>query len=153
MYLPATKRVAKPVAARPVHTFLPRSIMRDLLLVGSGGFVGSVARYLLSGAVTQASAAARFPLGTLAVNTLGCLVIGALAGLAEHSGAFSSATRLLIFTGMIGGFTTFSAFAYETYFLAREHAWLLAAGSVAAQVLLGLVAVWAGHQAAALSAG
>lgn len=125
--------------------------MRELLLVGSGGFIGSVARYLMSGAVTQASTASRFPFGTLAVNTLGCLIIGMLSGLAEQSGAFSANTRLLLFTGVLGGFTTFSAFAFETYFLGREQLWSLALANVVAQLVIGLVAVIIGHQGALLA--
>ena len=125
--------------------------MRDLLLVGSGGFIGSVARYLLSGMVTQATAASRFPFGTLTVNTVGCVCIGVLSGIAEQSGAFSPGTRVLLFTGILGGFTTFSAFAFETYFLGREHSWLFAGANIGSQVVLGLVAVWVGHQAAVLA--
>lgn len=125
--------------------------MRDILLVGSGGFVGSVARFLLAGAVTQATAPARFPFGTLVVNSVGCLVIGVLAGLAEHTGAFAPNTRLLLFTGVLGGFTTFSAFAFETWFLGREHAWLLAAANIVAQLTVGLAAVWIGHQGVLLA--
>ena len=99
--------------------------MRELLLVGTGGFLGSVARYYLGGLVTQATAVSRFPYGTLAVNLTGCLL-----------------------TGLLGGFTTFSAFGYETMFLAREHAWSWAVLNVGAQVILGLAAVWAGHAVA-----
>jgi fluoride exporter len=120
--------------------------MRNLFLVGTGGFLGSAARYLLSGLVTQASGAARFPLGTLVVNLLGCLAIGLLAGMAEHRHAFSAATRLFLFTGILGGFTTFSAFAFETYFLGREQAWGAGLANIGLQVVLGLAAVWVGHQ-------
>ena len=94
--------------------------MTNVLLVGIGGFLGSAARYLITGLVTQASAAARFPLGTLAVNILGCFAIGLVAGLAERADLFSAQTRLFLVTGVLGGFTTFSAFAFETYFLGRE---------------------------------
>lgn len=124
--------------------------MRELLLVGGGGFLGSVARYLLGGVATQATAASRFPMGTLTVNVVGCLVIGVLSGVVEHTHAFSPSTRLFLFTGLLGGFTTFSAFAYESYFLGREHAWTLAAVNIGLQVVLGLTAVWAGHAAAGL---
>ena len=120
--------------------------MRNLLLVGGGGFVGSIARYLLTGLVTQATHASRFPSGTLAVNVLGCLGIGVLAGLAEHRHLFSASTRLFLLTGLLGGFTTFSAFAYETHFLAREHAWPAALVNVGLQVFLGLAAAWLGHR-------
>ncbi|MDQ8164202.1 MAG: fluoride efflux transporter CrcB [Gemmatimonadota bacterium] len=122
--------------------------MRDLLLVGMGGFVGSVARYAFGAWVTQLVPAGRFPLATLAVNTLGCLAIGVFSSIAEQSSAFSLHTRLVVITGVLGGFTTFSAFAYESYFLAREQAWAFVALNIAAHVLLGLAMVWLGHAAA-----
>ncbi len=124
--------------------------MRNLLLVGTGGFLGSVSRYYLSGLVLHASGAPRFPLATLTVNVTGCLAIGILSGLAEHAHLLSPSTRLFLFTGFLGGYTTFSAFAYESYFLGREHAWTSAAVNVAAQVVLGLVAVVLGHRLAVL---
>jgi CrcB protein len=125
--------------------------MRDFLLVGTGGFAGSVARYYLGGLITHLTGAPRFPVATLAINTLGCLVIGALGGLAEQSGAMSPATRLLLFTGVLGGFTTYSAFGFETLFLAREHRWAAAALSVALHMALALPAVWVGYRAARLA--
>lgn len=124
--------------------------MRNLLLVGGGGFLGSVARYLLGGLVLHASGAPRFPLATLTVNVTGCLVMGMVAGFAERAHLFSPASRLFLITGFLGGYTTFSAFAYETFFLAREHAWVSAAGNVVAQVTIGLAAVWAGYRLALL---
>src|SRR5262245_26033917 len=126
--------------------------MRNLLLVGTGGFFGSVCRYLLGGLVMHASGAPRFPLGTAVVNVTGCLLIGLLAGLAEVANLLTPAARLFLLTGFLGGYTTFSAFAYETYFLGREQAWGAAALNVGAQVTLGLLAVVAGHRLAALFA-
>ncbi len=126
--------------------------MRNLLLVGGGGFLGSIARYLLSGFVLHSTGAARFPYGTFAVNVIGCLAIGVIAGLAEKASMFTPAARLFLMTGFLGGFTTFSAFAYETFFLGREHTWASAVGNVAGQVVLGLVAVVAGYRLAILFA-
>jgi fluoride exporter len=123
--------------------------MRDFFLVGVGGFVGSVSRYYLGGLVLHVTAASRFPWATLVVNTLGCLVIGVLAGAAEHRHFLTPPTRLFLFTGILGGFTTFSAFGYETYFLGREHAWPAAALNIGAHLLLALPAVWLGHRMAA----
>ena len=127
--------------------------MRNILLVGTGGFLGSVSRYLLGMWITRGSGAARFPYGTMVVNITGCLVIGVLAGLADHRDAFTPATRLLLFTGFLGGYTTFSAFALETYFLGREQLWSAAVLNVVLQVLIGLAAVALGHRAAVLVAG
>jgi len=122
--------------------------MQNLLLVGGGGFLGSVARYFLSGWATQASHASRFPLGTLLVNVTGCLLIGLVAGLAEHAHLLSAPTRLFLLTGFLGGCTTYSAFAYETYFLGREHLMSAALANVALQIVLGLGAVVLGSRIA-----
>ena len=122
--------------------------MKDLLLVGGGGFLGSVARYLLGGLVLHATGAPRFPWSTLFVNVTGCLAIGILGGFAERAHVSSPATRLFLITGFLGGYTTFSAFAYETFFLGREHAWVSAAANVLASVTIGLVAVWVGYRLA-----
>ena len=122
--------------------------MKDLLLVGGGGFLGSVARYLLGGLVLHATGAPRFPWSTLFVNVTGCLAIGILGGFAERAHVFSPATRLFLITGFLRGYTTFSALAYETFFLGREHAWVSAAANVLASVTLGLAAVWVGYRLA-----
>jgi protein CrcB len=73
--------------------------MKQALIVGLGGFIGSVGRYKLGGVILHHSAAWRFPLSTFAVNVIGCFVIGALAGLVEHRDLFSPETRLFLFTG------------------------------------------------------
>lgn len=127
--------------------------MRNFLLVGAGGFVGSVARYYLGGWILQLSGASRFPWGTWTVNTVGCLAIGALAGAGEYRHVLTPQLRLLLITGLLGGFTTFSAFGYETYFLGREHSWLAAAGNVALHLAVALPAVWLGHRAVGLALG
>jgi CrcB protein len=124
--------------------------MIQVLLVGVGGFIGSVLRYLASGAVQSAARYAHFPWGTLAVNTAGCLLIGFLAGLAETRHVLSPDQRLFLITGFLGGFTTFSAYGYETYFLVRVGETGLAVANACGQVVLGLAAVWAGHLLAAL---
>ncbi len=118
--------------------------MNHILLVGLGGFAGSVARYLLSGLALHATAPGKFPLGTFAVNVIGCLVAGLLAGLVEKHGLFSAETRLFLFTGLLGGFTTFSAFGLETLYLLRRGAFAMAATYAGASVLLGILAVWLG---------
>jgi CrcB protein len=126
--------------------------MRNLLLVGTGGFLGSVARYYLTGWATQTGHATRFPLGTLVVNVTGCLLIGFLAALAEYAHLLTPPARLFLLTGFLGGFTTYSAFAYETYFLGREHMAVAAFANVALQLVLGLGAVLLGSRIAVFAA-
>jgi fluoride exporter len=113
-----------------------------LLLAGVGGFLGSVLRYSVSGFVQGLSRSIDFPYGTLAVNLLGCFAIGFLSQLAETRGIFTAETRTLVFIGVLGGFTTFSAFGNETINLWREGESLLAASNVAAHLVLCLGAVW-----------
>lgn len=119
--------------------------MPPLILVAFGGALGSVARWALSGWVLQQTPGWRFPAGTFLVNLTGCLVIGVLGGLAIKQGWFSSDVRLFLFTGICGGFTTFSAFGLETFYLIRRNEPLMAGGYVTASVLLGLAAVWLGY--------
>jgi fluoride exporter len=86
-----------------------------------------------------------FPYGTLVVNIVGCLLIGFLSGLAENRSVFGPEVRLFLFIGILGGFTTFSSFGYETFSLARDNENLAAAVNVFAQLILGLVGVWFGN--------
>jgi fluoride exporter len=118
--------------------------MKDFLLVGLGGFAGSIARYALSGIVLHQAAGARFPFGTFIVNVAGCLAIGLLAGLVESRGLFSFHVRLFLLTGVLGGFTTFSAFGFESLALARRGELAVAALYVVLSVVVGLAAVWLG---------
>jgi CrcB protein len=116
-----------------------------LLLVGVGGAVGSILRYLLSGVVQTGTGSTAFPLGTLAVNVIGCLVIGVLTELSESRGVLDAEMRLLLIVGLLGGFTTFSAFGNETLSAMRDRAWLIAWSNVLLSVMLGLMAVWLGR--------
>lgn len=118
--------------------------MTKLLLVGAGGFLGSIARALLSNFVQQTSGSS-LPFGTLAVNVIGCFVIGALSQLGETHDIFSAETRAFIFVGILGGFTTYSSFGNETINLWRGGTGWLAFVNIALQLVLGLVAVMAGR--------
>lgn len=118
--------------------------MRGILIVALGGAIGSVARYKLSGFILQHTIDWRFPAGTFAVNVVGCLVAGVLAGLAEKHDYFSADVRLLLFTGLLGGFTTFSAFGLETLFLLKRGEVLVAGANVVLSVVAGLAALWLG---------
>ena len=119
--------------------------MTNILLVGAGGFIGSVLRYLVSGWVQQTTKSASFPFGTLAVNVIGCFIFGFLAQLAEARGVFASESRLFVFVGILGGFTTFSSFGNETLNLARDSQMMNALANVGANLIIGLFAVWLGR--------
>jgi CrcB protein len=121
--------------------------MKELLLVATGGGLGACARYLLSGYVLQFAAQSRFPWGTFTVNVLGCLVAGLLMALAEKYQLISPAARLFLFTGILGGFTTFSAFGVETVNLIRRGDILLALAYVLASVVCGLAVLWLAYLA------
>jgi fluoride exporter len=113
-----------------------------LFLAGIGGFVGSALRYAVTGFIQPSNGSTRFPFGTLTVNLVGCLLIGFLSELAELRGIYSADTRTLIFVGVLGGFTTFSAFGHETMLLWRDGEVPLAFANIAAHVVLCLGAVW-----------
>ena len=119
--------------------------MTNILLVGLGGFIGSVMRYLLSGYIQGSTKSVDFPFGTLAVNVIGCFVIGFLSQLAEGRGMFTSESRAFVFVGILGGFTTFSSFGNETLNLARDSQMVNAFANIAANVIIGLFAVWLGR--------
>ena len=118
------------------------------MIVALGGAFGSAFRYLFGSWVQAFSRSIDFPYGTLAVNLLGCFVIGFLAQLAETRGAFTSEARLFVFIGILGGFTTFSSFANDSVNLMREGEFLNALENVGANVILGLILVWLGRTVA-----
>jgi CrcB protein len=119
--------------------------MLKLLWVGCGGFLGSAARYVLGGWLNRLAARALFPYETLIINGIGCLTIGVLAGLIESRGVLTPETRLFVLVGILGGFTTFSSFGYETFQLLRDGETVAGAVNVLSQVFLGIGAVFAGH--------
>ena len=121
------------------------TVLSRVLWVGLGGMAGSVARYLLSGWLMKALGAS-FPFGTLAVNMIGSLVLGAIMAIGVHTTSLSVNTQLGLTTGVMGGFTTYSTFNFETIRLFEERAWLLAGLNVA-MTLAGCLAVgWLGWQ-------
>ena len=120
--------------------------LRQLLLVAAGGAIGSVARWRVSGWVLHQAVDWRFPIGTFVVNVLGCLIVGVLAGLAIKEDFFSTDQRLLLFTGVMGGFTTFSAFGLETFYLLRRGEYLIAGSNMVLSMVVGMAALWVGYQ-------
>ena len=116
--------------------------MRNLLLVAAGGALGSALRYGTSLALHHHRTL--WPLGTLTVNLAGCFAIGLLMGLYQDRMALSEAARMFLVVGLLGGFTTFSAFGYEAVELVRRGAAATALLYAAASVGGGLVAAAGG---------
>lgn len=117
--------------------------LRLSLAVAAGSAAGGVARYW-SGAALQRALGATFPWGTFAVNVVGCALMGFLATWAVERAAWPPELRLLLTTGLLGGFTTFSAFSHETLRLAENGDWPRAAANIAATLALTMLAVWTG---------
>jgi len=118
--------------------------MKAYLLVALGGGIGAVMRYRMGLWLLPAAENARFPLGTLLVNLLGCFAVGLLWAWAEHLDAWSEEIRLALIIGLLGGFTTFSAFGLETVMMLKREALGMAAVYVVSSLILGGLAVWAG---------
>lgn len=118
--------------------------MKLLLVIGTGSFIGGVLRFLISQFI-QTKASVGFPFGTLGVNLAGCLLIGLVYGLVVQ-GKINDDWRLFLATGILGGFTTFSAFSYETVSLLRDGQLVYSFAYIAASVLLGLGATFVGLQ-------
>lgn len=117
--------------------------MSTFFFIGFGGFLGSVARYY-TGRMAYNYLSASFPFGTLAVNTLGCFLIGMIYSLSMRSTAITPGWRMFLIIGFCGGFTTFSTFSYESIQLMRDNEYLYAALNILGSVALGLLAVLGG---------
>ncbi len=119
-------------------------MLKNLLIIGSGGFLGSVARYLVS----QLNLTVSFhsiPVGTLLVNITGSLVIGFLTGIAEKSLLLTPEWRLFLMVGLCGGFTTFSAFANENMMLMHNGQMMSVLLYTGLSIFLGFIAVYLGY--------
>ncbi|MDR1342646.1 MAG: fluoride efflux transporter CrcB [Prevotellaceae bacterium] len=122
-------------------------MVKEILLVGLGGGAGSILRYLASRATAKAGVVA-FPAATLAVNVLGCFLIGVLVGASLRTGWMDAPMKALLVTGFCGGFTTFSAFSLENVQMYQAGSYATLALYVAASVAVGFAAVWAGMKLA-----
>lgn len=124
-------------------------MIKNLLLIGAGGFIGSVARYLVSRLNTQVDWLS-IPLGTLLVNVLGSLLIGFLIGIAEKSPVMTFELRMFLMVGLCGGFTTFSSFTGENLMLMRNGQFLPLFLYTGLSILLGFTAVYLGYMSTRL---
>lgn len=114
--------------------------MRLILFIGLGGFIGTVSRFLLARAV-QTSILSSFPYGTLAVNILGSLIIGLIYGYSERDILIDPELRLFLTVGICGGFTTFSTFSAESFYLLRDGQYLWFLSYTLLSVTLCILAV------------
>ncbi len=118
-------------------------MVKAILLVGAGGLVGSIFRYLSQQLVLRYFSSS-FPWPTFAVNITGCFIIGIIYAFSERGNLLSPELRLLLATGFCGGFTTFSSFAFDNVNLLRDGQFLYAFLYIAASVLLGILAAYGG---------
>jgi CrcB protein len=119
-------------------------MIKAMIIAGIGGFLGTCGRFL-TGKLAQMLFATSFPLGTMAVNLAGCLLIGVLYGLAERHQLINAQMSLLLITGFCGGFTTFSTFANDGLLLLQNRHWLHVLLYVVGSVVLGILCVWGGR--------
>ena len=116
-----------------------------VLIIGCGGFIGAVLRYVISGAIQNVSQSVSFPFGTLGVNLIGCYLIGVITYLAETHNVFSAEMRLFLLIGILGAFTTYSTFGSETLDILNDRETLLAISNIVLHIGFGLLAVWLGR--------
>jgi len=119
--------------------------LKDLFYVGLGGATGSILRFVVSRWAERVFPFTGLPAGTFTVNILGCLLLGFLAGLADSRDLIRVEVRLLLMVGLLGGFTTFSTFGFETLSLARGSDKLLPVLYVGISVVLGVLSAWLGQ--------
>ncbi|MFW6372025.1 MAG: fluoride efflux transporter CrcB [Bacteroidota bacterium] len=118
-------------------------MLRTILLVGSGGFIGSVMRYLVQHYVEK-GLSSTFPWGTMIANIAGSLIIGIIFALAEKGNLINAEWRMFLAVGFCGGFTTFSAFAYNNLTMIKENNFMSLLINVGGNLFLGIMAVYVG---------
>ena len=117
---------------------------KEILIVGVGSFVGGALRYILSVGLSKLGRLWAFPIGIMVINILGCFLIGVLYGYFKSKATTAPVLPLLLMTGVLGGFTTFSTFSFETVQLLQQNEWLKAALYVVGSVGLGVAACYLG---------
>ena len=121
------------------------------MLVGLGGALGSIVRHGLNHLIHQRHLSSTFPLGIFTINVFGSLLIGIVGGLiVSERWSLSLEARTFVMVGLLGGFTTFSSFSFDTLALVRTGHLVQAVGNVVGQVGLSLFGVWAGYRIASL---
>ena len=124
--------------------------MTHYLLIAFGGALGATLRFAIGQFVQSALDRPWFPFATLFINIAGCFIFGVVIGLSEAGRNITAEQRSFILVGILGGFTTFSSFGYETFNLMRTDHLNAAVVNISVQVVLGIVGVWLGIQCARL---
>lgn len=119
-------------------------MIRNVLLIGLGGFAGSIARYFVS-KLNLSIDFLSIPVGTLIVNVAGCLVLGLLTGIAQRSTVLTTEWRMFLMVGLCGGFTTFSTFAGENLALLHNGQYASLLAYTGLSIFLGFAAVYLGY--------
>jgi CrcB protein len=112
-----------------------------IALIALGGAIGSVSRYVLSTAILRVSGTL-LPIGTFVVNLVGCIAFGAIIGAADQRFILTPEARAFLLVGVLGGFTTFSSYAFESFALMQDGQFAVAALNIMGQVVAGLLGFW-----------
>ena len=118
-------------------------MLKLILAIGTGSFIGGVSRYLI-GRFVQQHVWTAFPFGTLVVNLSGCFLIGLFYGLSDRGSLTGVEWKMFLTVGFCGGFTTFSTFSYESYNLIRDEQYLFLSLYIGISVIIGIMATFAG---------
>ena len=118
-------------------------MLKSILIVGLGGFIGTVARFLIA-RWFRVNFTSVFPWSTFIINIVGCLLIGLIYGISEKGNVLSPEIRMFLTIGICGGFTTFSTFSNDSFLLIREQEWFQFALYTSLSVFVGLMAVYVG---------
>jgi len=118
-------------------------MLRTIFIVGTGGFIGSVMRYLVQIFVEKGMSSS-FPMGTLVANIAGSFIIGVVFALSEKGNFMSAEWRIFLTVGICGGFTTFSSFAYNNFIMIEEKSFVQLLYNVGGSLFMGIMAVYLG---------
>ncbi len=118
-------------------------MLRNILIIGIGGFLGSILRYLSQLAAGKLFSPG-FPIGIFIINIIGCFIIGVVYALSEKGNFLSAEMRLFLTVGFCGGFTTFSTFAYDNLMLLKDNSIGLLLLNVLGSITIGVLAVYGG---------
>jgi CrcB protein len=122
-----------------------KTVLFNAAIVGTGGFIGAICRYGMSAFVQRNQTLSAFPYGTLLVNLAGCLLIGIAVGMIDQRHLLGPEVRLFVLVGLLGGFTTYSTFAWETLTVAKGSGFVPALTYVSLHIIAGLALAAAGY--------